>query len=111
LRPDVEARVFEAGPDDRDLAEAFQGTVRAVLSVWDAGAFFPRVVDPAGRGEPGRCKVCEVAEACVRGDSGARLRLFEWAEGMRAGGEPTPEEAALLQVWRLAGKPGNGEIP
>ncbi|HVG08389.1 MAG TPA: PD-(D/E)XK nuclease family protein [Thermoanaerobaculia bacterium] len=104
LRPDVEARVFEAGPDDRDLAEAFQGTVRAVLSVWDAGAFFPRVVDPAGRGEPGRCKVCEVAEACVRGDSGARLRLFEWAEGMRNGGEPTPEEAALLQVWRLASK-------
>jgi hypothetical protein len=104
LRPDVEARVFEAGPDDRDLAEAFQGTVRAVLSVWDAGAFFPRVVDPAGRNEPGRCKVCEVAEACVRGDSGARLRLFEWAEGMRNGGEPTPEELALLQVWRLASK-------
>jgi hypothetical protein len=114
LRPDVEARVFEAGPDDRDLAEAFHGTVRAVLSAWDAGAFFPRVVDPAGRDEPGRCKVCEVAEACVRGDSGARLRLFEWAEGMQSssyqpGGEPTPEELALLQVWRLAGKPGNGE--
>ena len=113
LRPDVEARVFEAGPDDRDFAEAFQETVRAVLSVWDAGAFFPRVVDPAGRGEPGRCKVCEVAEACVRGDSGARLRLFEWAEGMQSstnqGGEPAPGEGALLQVWRLAAKPGNGE--
>jgi hypothetical protein len=45
----------------------------------------------------------------VRGDSGSRLRLFEWAEGMRNGGEPTPEETALLQVWRLAGKQGNGE--
>ncbi|HEX5717937.1 MAG TPA: PD-(D/E)XK nuclease family protein [Thermoanaerobaculia bacterium] len=104
LRPDVEARVFEAGPEDQDLAEAFQGTVRAVLSAWDAGAFFPRVVDPAGRDEPGRCKVCEVAEACVRGDSGSRLRLFEWAEVMWNGGEPTPEEAALLQVWRLLAK-------
>jgi len=111
LKPGLETRVFEAGPDDRDLAEAFAAAVRAVLSVWDAGAFFPRVVDPAGRDEPGRCKVCEVAEACVRGDSGARLRLFEWAERARAGSEVSPPETALLQVWRLPAKPSNGETP
>jgi superfamily I DNA/RNA helicase len=101
LRPDVEGRVFEAGPEDRDLIEAFASAVRAVLAAWDAGAFFPRVVDPAGRDEPGRCKVCEVAEACVRGDSGARLRLFEWADRMRGRDDLPPAEAALLQVWRL----------
>jgi hypothetical protein len=107
LRPDLEVRAFEVGPEDRELAEAFRETVRAVLAAWDAGAFFPRVVDPAGRNEPGRCKVCEVAEACLRGDSGARLRLFEWAES-QAGS--TPAEEALLQVWRLAGKAAkNGE--
>ncbi|HET9225842.1 MAG TPA: PD-(D/E)XK nuclease family protein [Thermoanaerobaculia bacterium] len=101
LKPGLEARVFEAGPEDRDLVEAFHSAVRSVLAAWDAGAFFPRVVDPAGRGEPGRCKVCEVAEACMRGDSGARLRLFEWAELLDSS---DPQEAALLQVWRLPAK-------
>lgn len=114
LRPDVEARVFEAGPSDRDLTEAFEAAVRAVLAAWDAGSFFPRVVDPAGRDEPGRCKVCEVAEACIRGDSGARLRLFEWAERMRGSCEvpaasASLAEAALLEVWRLPDK--NRETP
>lgn len=107
LRPDVEARVFEAGPADRDLAEAFAAAVRAVLAAWDAGSFFPRVVDPAGNNEPGRCKVCEVAEACIRGDSGARIRLFEWADRMRGARDlpaANPAEAALLEVWRLADK-------
>jgi hypothetical protein len=61
-------------------------------------------VDPAGRDEPGRCKVCEVAEACVRGDSGARLRLFEWTERMRGAPDLPSAEAALLQVWRLPDK-------
>lgn len=109
LRPDVEARVFEAGPADRDLIEAFASAVRAVLAVWDAGAFFPRVVDPAGLAEPGRCKVCEVAEACVRGDSGARLRLFEWADRMRGMRDLPASESALLQVWKLPAKDRDGE--
>lgn len=109
LRPDVEARVFEAGPADRDLSEAFAAAVRAVLAAWDAGSFFPRIVDPAGNNEPGRCKVCEVAEACVRGDSGARLRLFEWTERMRGANDLPAAEASLLEVWRLPDK--NREDP
>lgn len=104
LRPDVEARVFEAGPADRELIEAFGSAIRAVLAAWDAGTFFPRVVDPAGRNEPGRCKVCEVAEACVRGDSGSRVRLLEWADRMRGARDLPPAEAALLEVWRLPDK-------
>jgi RecB family exonuclease len=108
LRPDVEARVFAAGPGDRDLIDAFASAVRAVLAVWDAGAFFPRVVDPAGLAEPGRCKVCEVAEACVRGDSGARLRLFEWADRMRGARDLPSAESALLQVWKLPAKDRDG---
>jgi superfamily I DNA/RNA helicase/RecB family exonuclease len=134
LRPDVKARVFAAGPEDRTLDEAFAAAVRAVLAAWDAGAFFPRVVDPTGRKEPGRCKTCEVAEACLRHDSGARLRLFEWADRLRGtpgrdesrpynprrpedvGAQfiapshgrdrqsPSPAEMALLEVWRLPSK-------
>lgn len=99
-----DARVFEVGPHDRDLIDAFGAAVRAVLAAWDAGTFFPRVVDPAGRNEPGRCRRCEVAEACVRGDSGSRLRLFEWADGLRGVENPSPAAAALSGVWRLPAK-------
>ncbi|MES1241115.1 MAG: PD-(D/E)XK nuclease family protein [Acidobacteriota bacterium] len=105
LRPDLQgARVFAAGEADLDLIEAFASSIRAVLAAWDAGTFFPRVVDPAGRNEPGRCKVCEVAEACVRGDSGSRVRLLEWADRMRGVPDLPDAEASLLGVWRLPAK-------
>jgi RecB family exonuclease/superfamily I DNA/RNA helicase len=100
---DPEARVHAVTTDDREAAEAFANAVSATLAAWDAGTFFPRVVDPAGNKEPARCGFCAVAEACIRGDSGARLRLFEWAS--RSG----REDSALLRVWRLAAKEERGE--
>jgi superfamily I DNA/RNA helicase len=112
LQDDPAAREHSVTTDDREAGEAFANAVGATLAAWDAGAFFPRVVDPAGRNEPARCGYCAVAEACLRGDSGARLRLFEWTGDPDAG----PAQAALLRVWRLAAKPereepetGNGE--
>jgi RecB family exonuclease len=123
LRPDLKAddREFAARLDDQDLTSAFSRAVQAVLSAWDAGSFFPRVVDPAGRNEPPRCSYCPVAEACVRGDSGARNRLFEWTERAREEREGLdPAAQALLAVWRLPAKEphdenaksaGNGEDP
>ncbi|HVF61551.1 MAG TPA: PD-(D/E)XK nuclease family protein [Thermoanaerobaculia bacterium] len=93
---------------DRELADLFAGTAASLLALWDAGSFFPRVVEPSGRQEPVRCKFCEVAEGCLRGDSGARRRLFEWSErahaAMAAAGDAgtADESAALLGVWRLA---------
>ncbi len=93
---------------DRELADLFAGTAASLLALWDAGSFFPRVVEPSGRQEPVRCKFCEVAEGCLRGDSGARRRLFEWSERAHAVAAATGdagaanESAALLGVWRLA---------
>ncbi|HEX3552322.1 MAG TPA: PD-(D/E)XK nuclease family protein [Thermoanaerobaculia bacterium] len=80
LRPDLdgEQRELVVTRGDEDFVKAFRETVAAVLDAWATGAFFPRVVEPSGREEPGRCGFCAVAEACLRGDSGARLRLFEW---------------------------------
>lgn len=106
LRPDLaaEARevIVEAG--DGEARAAFSAAVGAVLGAWDAGSFFPRLVDPSGRQEPSRCSFCAVAEACLRGDSGARRRLHEWASRQRSDGTapPFPAEAALLAVWQLA---------
>jgi len=103
LRPDLDddEREVAVAQDDAEVLALFRRAVEAVFAVWDAGSFFPRVVDPAGRAEPVRCSYCAVAEACLRGDSGARRRLFAWTAKERPdGGFPAAEEA-LLGVWRL----------
>ena len=105
LRPDAVDRELVVTAADRDLGAAFERATAAMLAVWDAGTFFPRVVDTAGRNEPVRCSYCPVAEACLRLDSGARNRLFTWTEQAR---EPdsdlTAAEQAALAVWRLPAK-------
>jgi len=112
LKPELEEREFAVGPGspgESELERAFRAATGAVLGAWQAGTFFPRVVDLAGRAEPPRCNFCSVAEACLRGDSGARGRLFDWASGPGAAtGEPTA--AAFHAVWRLpAGTAGEEE--
>jgi hypothetical protein len=108
LRPDTEFRDRAVGPGDPDFYEgflpAFHDAVGSSLGVWAVGAFFPRVVDPQGQQEPARCSWCPVAEACVRGDSGARLRIADCA--LRRGrSSDDPAEAALLALWWLGEKP------
>lgn len=105
LKPEIEAREFAADAGDRELAEAFSAVTDAAFGAWEAGAFFPRLVDPTGREEPLACSWCAVAEACLRRDSGARLRLHGWAEERGAeapGGEAAPAARAALAVWDLA---------
>jgi len=121
LKPGLDEieRRMEVRADDASFEAALESAARATLSAWDRGSFFPRLVDPAKKREPPRCARCEVAQACNRGDSGARGRLLEWAE--RAGvsnatGTPLPpEEQALYAVWTLGRDgtpdedPGGGE--
>jgi hypothetical protein len=109
LRPDADPRSveFAVGGDDPAFAERFAATARAAFAAWDAGGFFPRVVDTAGEKEPVRCSFCRVAEACLRGDSGARRRLHGWAS--EAGEGDGEAERAVLGVWRLADSTGDDE--
>lgn len=104
LRPGLEddARELSVFSGDREITEAFVNASEAVLAAWEAGSFFPRLVDPKGRNEPVRCAWCTVAEACLRGDSGARLRLHEWTVAEEEG--EGFAEGALLRVWRLMEK-------
>ncbi len=97
LQPDVEAehRVASVTASDRDVLEAFHAAVRAVLTVWDEGAFFPRLLDPPGRRTPRACDWCAVRQACLQGDSGAGLRLFEVVE-RNGSGSP-----AVAAAWPL----------
>jgi PD-(D/E)XK nuclease superfamily len=98
LRPDEPPqREFPVEPSDVEVAAAFRAAVAAALAAWDAGVFTPRLVDASGRKEPARCKFCEVAEACLRRDSGARLRLGRWVESGVPGDHPGAAE--LLGVW------------
>jgi len=111
LRPGLDDgdRELSVTNADEDFIQAFAAASEAVLAAWEAGSFFPRLVELDGRKEPARCGFCSVAEACLRNDSGARQRLHEWTgEG---GEELVPEEGALLRVWRLGAKPMEGGAP
>jgi hypothetical protein len=98
-----ETRLAGTDSGDEELLAAFRAAGEAVLAAWAAGAFFPRLTEPEG-GEPRACESCEVREACLQGDSGARRRLLRWANASHdALSDP---EHALLAVWDLRRKRG-----
>jgi hypothetical protein len=113
-----EQREFTVWGSHVPFVDAFTAAVRAALAAWDRGTFFPRLVEPDRDLEPRRCDWCPVREACVRGDSGARRRLAEWAAERRQGslaetddGPVGRADSALLGVWTLpsgAGRSGGG---
>lgn len=101
-----EACAFEVGPDAAAFADAADGALRTVFAAVDAGAFLPRLEGTDGR-EPRACARCAVAEACLRGDSGARQRVVAWAAARRD--EPLPGDAAAERTaaavwWKLGGR-------
>ena len=102
LKPDLDDPRFEVAVPTRTGAgrrvpRRGQG---ACSAAWDAGSFFPRVVDPAGRNEPGRCEVCAVAEACVRGD---RARGCACSSGRTGGGTAARRLLRKLPFFRSGG--------
>ncbi|MEP7011906.1 MAG: PD-(D/E)XK nuclease family protein [Acidobacteriota bacterium] len=107
LKPDAEVREFKVEKDP-EIDAAFDRAVSAGLAAHAAGSFFPRLVDPAGQKEPRRCEYCEVAEACLRGDSGARRRLYQWSARGEAEGSA---DRALIGVWNLAATEPRREDP
>ncbi len=108
LHPEIaggrSVREVSVDGDDDEIEVAFGAAVAAGLATWDFGAFYPRMVEPDGEREPFRCRVCEVRDACLRGDSGSRRRLKEWMgarDGARQVTTLSPLEAAFALSWRL----------
>lgn len=101
LEPDLasEARVAVVRGDDDERRRAFERTVGTLLDAYEAGAFFPRLLSAKLDDEHDHCEYCEVADACVRGDSGARARLADWVRGDSTGTDPDPAR----KLWRLGG--------
>lgn len=94
-------RVFAVAPDDEGFAAAYERSLGVLFDAWDAGAFFPRLVDDDVHAENAACARCELAAACVRGDSGARLRFARLASRTD---EPPPRthEAHARSVLALS---------
>jgi hypothetical protein len=97
------ARIAAVESDDPELADIFDEPARVALDVLDLGSFLPRLIDASTDTEPRLCKTCDVKEACLRGDSGARTRLERWvAAGRKPDREArTAAEDAALRLFDL----------
>ena len=103
LRPDIADAEYSATRADAELGAAFDSALGGLFHAWDAGSFFPRLLDKDREKEPRGCLYCEVATACLRGDPGARRRLATWLDARQAGegARPVGAELALLNLFRL----------
>jgi hypothetical protein len=86
--------------ESNELRARFAEVVSTLLAGWALGVAVPRLVDPETLATPRACETCQVAQACLQHDSGARRRLAAWAARNREGGVSAWENAAL-RVWRL----------
>ncbi|MCA9664002.1 MAG: PD-(D/E)XK nuclease family protein, partial [Myxococcales bacterium] len=103
VRPDLDARISELDlpADDEITRDLFPMVAAELLAGFEEGAFFPRLEDERGE-EPRSCSYCQVADACLRGDSSARRRLAEIvARAGDAGLAAPPLERRLRALWRL----------
>jgi hypothetical protein len=109
LRPDAHGLPpwIDFRASDREASDAFREAVKVLYEARLRGSFFPRLVDPSGQKEPDACKYCEVASACVRGDSQSRQREVEVFLKLRARQAKheklTEQEELLLSLWDLPG--------
>jgi RecB family exonuclease len=108
-RPDLEdgPALQETDSEDDPVRECFENALRILFAVWETGSFFPRLLDAQGRKEPDQCEWCPFSQACLHGDSGARLALAHWLErcaARRGVGASAlhPAEEALYAAWKIA---------
>jgi hypothetical protein len=103
LRPDLDPAAADVRVDaaDVELARVFDEAVASLLRAHDLGSFVPRLLEGGGDEAAGRCERCEVKEACLWGDSGARGRLRAWLDDGDAGARRSDGERAVADVLAL----------
>ena len=113
LKPNLDgpaaAREIGIEKGDEEARLAFQRAAVSLLEAWNQGSFLPRLVKADTDRAPRRCGFCQVAEACLRYDSGARGRLRSWmTEHQETYIEQTDRaldaESAAIGVWLLDSK-------
>ncbi len=111
LRPDQEpeTRAAAVWSEDAEFRLALDDTLSTVLDAVEGGVFFPRLVDPHRDREPTTCRHCDVAEACLRGDSSHRARLRRYATARaeaRTHGDASSDR--FLDLWGLPARESDG---
>lgn len=101
---DQRTRVFVAQHDDAQLVAAFEATARTTFAALDAGTLFPRLVMTDEDKEPSACDWCEVAIACLRGESSQRARLRDWAGNTLARRDDASASARALYAAFALGR-------
>ncbi len=103
LRENVEAhkRVFAIDAHDAVAREAFDEAVDRLVAAFDMGVLFPRLLMPDLHRANGLCSTCEMAQACLRGDSGANRRLARFAAATEHDGDA---EEVAFGLWSLASR-------
>lgn len=87
----------------RPYSELFDTASGVLFDAWDAGGFFPRLRQAESDVEPGSCRFCDVKQACLRGDSGARRRLGRWADDETSGSRAVEAARALYRLGVVDG--------
>jgi RecB family exonuclease len=79
--------------DDAEVRERFEEAARDLLAAYELGAFPPVLLDAKRSGKARACETCDVAEACLQGETGSRRHLAAWLERHDGAPERLPPEA------------------
>ncbi len=102
LDPDLEEPLRQHELEaSAETAEALEHAATVLLTARRRGLHPPRLLEPNRNQEFSGCAWCEVAEACVRGDSGFRVRLERWHEHQEQRVERSEPDETLWRLWRL----------
>jgi RecB family exonuclease len=98
---DENARVTIAR-DDEAVRVAFADASRDLLAAFELGAFPPKLIGAKRAGRARACESCDVAEACLQGETGSRRHLAAWLARHDAAPErlPPPARAAHALLVR-----------
>ncbi len=92
--------------DDPEAMRLFEAAARELLAAFELGAFPPRLLGEKRSGKGPACASCDVAEACIQGETGSGRHLAAWLDR----NEPHPERlppaarAALALLLRVEKK-------
>jgi RecB family exonuclease len=92
--------------DDRAASAHFEEAARDLLGAFERGAFPPRLLGETRSGKGPACERCDVAEACLFGETGSAQHLAAWLTQHEETPERLPEaaRAALMLLLRVEKK-------
>jgi RecB family exonuclease len=103
---DDENANVEIDHDDTAASTRFDEAMHDLLGAFERGAFPPRLLGETRTGKGPACERCDVAEACLLGESGSAHHLAAWITRHEETPERLPEapRAALALLLRVEKK-------